>query len=256
MPTKRSPDDAEENAEWRDALLSLVAADGPARACELMDMLARLAMGPNIGWVPLRNTPYVNSIPADKQPSFPGDLALEERLAAIMRWNALAMVVRANQAYGELGGQREALKAAELLANEWGISAEVWSATSFSELARDAREVERENRLQPLQPERTSHLARCLPGPAPIIAATDYVRAWPQLIASYLHAPYCVLGTDGFGRSDTRAALRGFFEIDHRHIALAALTQLRGQAGIDTDTCQNALQRFGLSAEAIAPWNV
>src|ERR1700712_4011104 len=97
-------DSAEEVAEWREALLSLVAASGPARAREIMDMLAALAMGPNIAWEPLRNTPYVNSIPADRQPPFPGDLALEERLAAIMRWNALAMVVRANQAYGELGG--------------------------------------------------------------------------------------------------------------------------------------------------------
>jgi pyruvate dehydrogenase E1 component len=80
------------------------------------------------------------------------------------------------------------------------------------------------------------------------------VRAWPQLIASYLRAPYAVLGTDGFGRSDTRAALRGFFEVDHRHITLAALSQLRGQAGIDTRTCNEALKRFGLDADALAPW--
>jgi pyruvate dehydrogenase E1 component len=149
---------------------------------------------------------------------------------------------------------REALTAAELLANEWGVSAEVWSATSFSELARDAREVDRDNRLHPLQPARTSHLARCLPGSDPIIAATDYARAWPQLIASYLHVPFCVLGTDGFGRSDTRAALRGFFEVDHRHIVLAALSELRGQNGIDADTCNQALQHFGLASEALAPW--
>ena len=103
MPDTRDPA-GEEDAEWRDALLSLLAADGPARAREIMDMLAALAMGPSIGWVPVRTTPYVNSIGADKQPSFPGDLAIEERLAAIMRWNALAMVVRANKAYGELGG--------------------------------------------------------------------------------------------------------------------------------------------------------
>ncbi|HET8939871.1 MAG TPA: alpha-ketoglutarate dehydrogenase [Polyangiales bacterium] len=151
---------------------------------------------------------------------------------------------------------REVLVAAELLANEWGVTVEVWSATSFSELARDAREVERDNRLHPSQPARTSHLGRSLPGPAPIIAASDYVRAWPQLIASYLRAPYTVLGTDGFGRSDTRAALRGFFEVDHRHIALAALSQLRGQAGIDANTCHVALKRFGLNADALAPWEV
>jgi pyruvate dehydrogenase E1 component len=151
---------------------------------------------------------------------------------------------------------REVIKAGELLGRDWGVSAEVWSATSFSELARDAREVERDNRLHPLRPERTSHLARCLPGSAPIVAASDYVRAWPQLIASYLHAPYCVLGTDGFGRSDTRAALRGFFEVDHRHVVLAALYQLRGTGGIAASTCQEAVQRFGLSADALPPWTV
>jgi pyruvate dehydrogenase E1 component len=144
---------------------------------------------------------------------------------------------------------REAIVAAELLASEWHIRAEVFSATSFSELARDAREVERHNRLHPGEPTRTSHLARTLPGDVPLVAATDYVRAWPQLIASYVHAPYTVLGTDGFGRSDTRAALRGFFEVDYRHIVLAALTQLT-----DADTCKRALQRFGLHADALAPW--
>jgi pyruvate dehydrogenase E1 component len=149
---------------------------------------------------------------------------------------------------------REVLTAADLLANEWGVTAEVWSATSFSELARDAREVERDNRLHPLQPERTSHLARCLPGPIPIIAATDYARAWPQLIASYLTAPVCALGTDGFGRSDTRAALRGFFEIDHRHIVLAALTHLKGNKGIDANSCHKAVVTFGLSQDSLPPW--
>jgi pyruvate dehydrogenase E1 component len=149
---------------------------------------------------------------------------------------------------------REVLSAAELLANEWGIRAEVWSATSFSELARDAREVERENRLHPQNPVRISHLARCLPGPVPIVAATDYARAWPQLIASYLQAPFRVLGTDGFGRSDTRAALRGFFEVDHRHIVLAALSELKDQGKLDADICSQAIQRFGLAPEALAPW--
>jgi pyruvate dehydrogenase E1 component len=137
------------------------------------------------------------------------------------------------------------------------VKVEVFSATSFSELARDAREVERDNRMHPTAAARTSQLARCLPGLTPIVAATDYARAWPQLIASYLTAPYCVLGTDGFGRSDTRAALRGFFEVDHRHIALAALTQLRGQAGqhgIDANTCREAMLRFGLTEDTLPPW--
>jgi pyruvate dehydrogenase E1 component len=94
----------EETAEWRDALRSLVAQAGPERARFVLDALAAIARDPAIGWQPQRGTPYVNTIPVDRQPPFPGDLGLEEKLASIMRWNALAMVVRANQAHGELGG--------------------------------------------------------------------------------------------------------------------------------------------------------
>ena len=110
----------------------------------------------------------------------------------------------------------QVLEAARRLDADWGVASEVWSATSFSELARNAREVERRNRLNPVSPQETSHVSRCLPGTSPIIAATDYVRAYPQLIAAYVEAPFTALGTDGFGRSDTRAALRSFFEVDAR----------------------------------------
>ena len=96
--------DTQETSEWRDALLAVVAAEGPERARFLLDELVRTAHTAKIGWRPELSTPYVNTISVDQQPVFPGDLAIEERLASIMRWNALAMVVRANQAYGELGG--------------------------------------------------------------------------------------------------------------------------------------------------------
>jgi len=96
--------DPAETAEWREAFLSLVAAHGPARAHFVLDELATLARTPHIGWSPELVTPYVNTIAVDQQPAFPGDLALEEKLASLMRWNALAMVARANGAYGELGG--------------------------------------------------------------------------------------------------------------------------------------------------------
>ncbi|HQQ70927.1 MAG TPA: pyruvate dehydrogenase (acetyl-transferring), homodimeric type, partial [Alicycliphilus sp.] len=100
-----APDtDPQETAEWRDAFLALVASQGPERARFILDELARAAHARQVGWRPELNTPYVNSIAAQHQPTFPGDLAVEERLASLMRWNALAMVVRANQAYGELGG--------------------------------------------------------------------------------------------------------------------------------------------------------
>ena len=96
--------DPSETTEWRDAFLALVATEGPERARFILDQLAILARGPKIGWSPELVTPYVNSIAVEKQPAFPGDLAIEEKLASLMRWNALAMVVRANTAYGELGG--------------------------------------------------------------------------------------------------------------------------------------------------------
>ena len=96
--------DPQETAEWRDAFSALVATQGAARARWVLDELARLAQAQRIGWSPVRVTPYVNTIAVDDQPAFPGDLAIEERLGALIRWNALAMVVRANHSYGELGG--------------------------------------------------------------------------------------------------------------------------------------------------------
>ena len=102
--TAQADTNPDETQEWRDALLSLAATEGPARVRQILDELARLARQQRIGWQPELNTPYINTIAVEDQPAFPGDLAVEERLASLMRWNALAMVVRANQAYGELGG--------------------------------------------------------------------------------------------------------------------------------------------------------
>ncbi len=95
-----------------------------------------------------------------------------------------------------------------------------------SSLTRDAREIERWNRLHPGQEPRQCHVRRLLPGGQPVVAATDYVCAVPQMIAPYINGGYTCLGTDGFGRSDTRSKLRGFSEVDRHHIALAALTAL------------------------------
>ena len=94
----------DETAEWRDAFEALLAAEGAERARFILDQLAHRARGPQVAWSPERVTPYVNTIPVERQPAFPGDLAIEERLGSLMRWNALAMVVRANAAYGELCG--------------------------------------------------------------------------------------------------------------------------------------------------------
>ena len=149
---------------------------------------------------------------------------------------------------------REVTAAAELLRNDWNLAADVWSVTSFSELAREAREVERWNRMHPLETPRRSHVEECLSGDAPIVAATDYVRAYPQLIASYLDARYVTLGTDGFGRSDTRVALREFFEVDRHHVVVATLDALAAEGRLQRDVVAKAIERYGLDATAGSPW--
>jgi pyruvate dehydrogenase E1 component len=148
----------------------------------------------------------------------------------------------------------QALEAGRLLEADWGVGSQVWSATSFSELAREAAEIERRNRLHPLAEPVASHVAQCLAGRAPIVAATDYVRAVPQMIAAYVEAPFTALGADGFGRSDSRAALRRFFEVDARHIAVAALAALSRQGEVARETVAEAIARYGLDADAAAPW--
>ena len=150
----------------------------------------------------------------------------------------------------------EVIAAAQLLADDFGLRAEVYSATSFTELAREAREVQRANRLHPGDAPRRSHAAMLLDGALPVVAATDYVRAVPQLIAEYVDAPYTTLGTDGFGRSDTRAALRRFFEVDRFHVAVAALDALARAGVVAREVVAQAISRYAIDAEAGAPWQL
>jgi pyruvate dehydrogenase E1 component len=151
---------------------------------------------------------------------------------------------------------REVIEAAKMLDAEWGVSSEVWSATSYSELARDAREAERRNRLGPLEGSVVSHLGACLPGAAPIIAASDYVRAYPQMIAAYVNARFIALGTDGFGRSDTRQALRAFFEVDRYHIVIAALDALATEGLMARQVVANAIDHYGVKRSIRPPWSI
>jgi pyruvate dehydrogenase E1 component len=142
---------------------------------------------------------------------------------------------------------REVIAAAELLEKEWSIGANVWSVTSFTELARDGMRAERARRFGRRE---TSWIEESLSSSeGPVIAASDYVRALPELIRSFIKKPYAVLGTDGFGRSDTRAALRAFFEVDARHIAVAAL------AAIDERRTREAVTRYGIDPAAPPPWS-
>ncbi|WP_372613983.1 alpha-ketoglutarate dehydrogenase [Halomonas sp.] len=148
----------------------------------------------------------------------------------------------------------EVIRAADLLAEDWQVEAEVWSATSFSELARDAREVERHHRFHPTDAPRRSHLAACLDGDIPIVAASDYVRAYPQLIASYVRPRFLALGTDGFGRSDARAAMRDFFEVDATHVVLAALQALVEEGDLPAQRLADALAHYDIEPPEAAPW--
>lgn len=148
----------------------------------------------------------------------------------------------------------EVRAAGQLLADDWQIASEIWSATSFSELAWNAREVERWNRRHPSREPRRSHAEACLPGNAPIVAATDYVRAYPQLIANIVDAPYTTLGTDGFGRSDTRDAVRRFFEVDRYHIVVAALAALARKGGLKSDIPTTAAHFYDIKWDETAPW--
>ena len=141
---------------------------------------------------------------------------------------------------------REVLAAAELLQKDWNIAAGVWSVTSFTELRRDGMAAERTRRHGG---QAKSWVETCLDQTdGPVVAASDYVRAVPDLIRGFVKSPYTVLGTDGFGRSDTRAALRAFFEVDARHIAIAALS------AIDASLVRGALRRYELDPGARPPW--
>jgi pyruvate dehydrogenase E1 component len=150
----------------------------------------------------------------------------------------------------------EVIAAAALLAGDWQVASDVFSVTSFSELARQAREVVRWNRLHPTASPQTSFVAGQLAGDVPIVAATDYVCAVPQLISPYLACRFTALGTDGFGRSDTRAQLRRFFEVDRHQIVLAALHTLAEAGRVPAGRAAEALVRYNIAADAPAPWLV
>jgi pyruvate dehydrogenase E1 component len=150
---------------------------------------------------------------------------------------------------------REVEAAAELLAADFQISADVWSVTSFTELRRDGLEVERWSRLHPTETSRPSFVEEAMYGhPGPVVAATDYMRALPDGIRPFIQAPYRVLGTDGFGRSDFRAALRGFFEVDRHHVVVAALASLAEEGTIAPEIVQGAIEKYGIATEGEAPW--
>ena len=150
---------------------------------------------------------------------------------------------------------REVEFAAELLRNDWGVEADLWSCPSFTELARDGQSCERWNRLHPTETARQSHVAHCLSDvQGPVIAASDYTRAFAEQIRGLISAPYTVLGTDGFGRSDTRENLRRFFEVDRYHVTIAALKSLANMGQFDSAKVDVAIAKYGINPDVTAPW--
>ena len=151
----------------------------------------------------------------------------------------------------------EAIAAAELLKKDWGVEADLWSCPSFNELARDSQDCERWNLLHPTDKPRVPHVAACLAETrGPVVAATDYVRAFAEQIRPFVPRPYTVLGTDGFGRSDTREKLRHFFEVDRHWIVLAALTALADEGALKRETAAAAIAKYGLDPNKSNPAKV
>jgi pyruvate dehydrogenase E1 component len=151
----------------------------------------------------------------------------------------------------------EVLAAAELLENDFGVAADVWSVTSFTELRRDGIEVERWNMLHPTSAPRRAHVTERLGGrEGPVVASTDYIRAFADQIRQWVPGRYRVLGTDGFGRSDYRRALRRFFEVDRHYVTVAALRELADEGVIDAARVQEAIDRYEINPDAPLPTTV
>ena len=152
---------------------------------------------------------------------------------------------------------RECLAAAKILENDFKVPADVFSITSFSELRREALECERWNGLHPGESARVPYVRGLLGERAgPVVAATDYMRTVPDQIRQWVSARYVVLGTDGFGRSDSRAALRRFFEVDRHHIAVAALKALADDGQVDQASVSEAIKGLGVDPDKPVPWKV
>jgi pyruvate dehydrogenase E1 component len=152
---------------------------------------------------------------------------------------------------------REVIAAADLLRSDWGVESDLWSCPSFTELARDGRDAERRNLLNPTAKPRTAHVADCLAATTgPIVAATDYVRTFAEQIRPWVPRRYCVLGTDGFGRSDTREKLRSFFEVDRFYVTVAALKALADDGALPASKAAEAVKKYGLDPSKPAPWTV
>ena len=149
----------------------------------------------------------------------------------------------------------EVIKGAELLKADFGVEADIWSCPSFNLLHRDAIEVERYNRLHPLEDNKLPFVTQQLQGhEGPVVVATDYIRSFADRIRAYIPNDYHVLGTDGFGRSDSRANLRSFFEVDRYNVVITALSALADQGKVSKETVQQAIEKYGVQTDTDPSW--
>jgi pyruvate dehydrogenase E1 component len=152
---------------------------------------------------------------------------------------------------------REVIAAADLLKNDFGVTADIWSVPSFTELRREGLAVERWNMLHPTSPQKLSYVETCLANRSgPVVAASDYIKTFADQIRPYVPRRYRVLGTDGFGRSDERAKLRSFFEVDRYYMTIAALKNLADDEQISVSRVQEAIQKFNINPEKPNPVTV
>jgi pyruvate dehydrogenase E1 component len=150
---------------------------------------------------------------------------------------------------------REVIAAADLLKNDFNVGSEVWSVTSFNELRKQGLAAQRWNLLHPEVAPRSVKVSECLNGSAvPVVAATDYIRAYADQIRPFINKTYVVLGTDGFGRSDSRAKLRAFFEVDRYFIVLAALSGLLQQGKVDASLLTQAIKKYAIDPDKADPF--
>ena len=189
-------------------------------------------------------------------PAMPADAA-DGIIRGLYRFSAGAGKGPRAQLFGSGAILREVIAAQTLLQDDWGVNADVWSATSFNELARDAAQCQRDNMLHPEREPRRCYLHTALQGhDGPIVAATDYVKAYANQIAPYLNGRRILaLGTDGFGRSDTRANLRRHFEVNRHYVAVAALTALADDGAIERATVNAAIRRYRIDSDKTNPIN-
>ena len=152
---------------------------------------------------------------------------------------------------------REVREAAVILREEFGIESDVWSTTSINELRRDAMSAERYNLLHPEATPQVPYVTECLQDrQGPVIASTDYMRLFADQLREYIPKRYKVLGTDGYGRSDTRSKLREFFEVNRYYVVLAALKALQEEGKLEASVVAKAMQKFNINPDKPAPWTV